>query len=98
MLLLASACSSKNSPESAAMQCLSGQLVFKGNAPFQQLHLRTATGLYALAFQPAHAVDFQKKLAARQNMSTQLCGHIQTGSPPLPDTLLVLQIQIPANQ
>jgi hypothetical protein len=97
MSILGSACSSQNSPESAQMQCLTGQPVFKGNAPFQRLHLRTANGLYALEFETSSAADFQAKLAARQNLSTQICGRLQPASPPLPETLLVLQIKIPAN-
>jgi hypothetical protein len=83
------ACACGESPKAQSKPtCLEGKVVYKGNAPFAQLHLQTKAIAYRLDFSAAKSTDLEQALSKRQNDTLVLCGKVVSDQ--VPNSLILL--------
>jgi hypothetical protein len=71
--------------------CVTGKLVYKGNAPFEALSVQMPTQLVRLGFAGDSAKALEQTLAQRQNQSVTVCGQwLTSGNAPTPPGTLVV--------
>lgn len=97
-LLLALSAHGQQTKLESRLTCVEGRPVYKGNAPFVQLHLRTSSLVYRLDFSTAQDRHLEGALAQRQNDMVKLCGQVTSDQTPNSPILKVHHLETSYNR